>query len=181
MRGRRRRWHRCGEDGDRLEHRPRGLRHAVGPPIEDPDPDPVVIPRFNPMPAQLEVDRLLLVAYPLVGSNFLEAGEDQPVWRRPARPPARSSRPSPRTAEREDPGATDPAPRSCGPPGYGAARSDHRAPRGPGASRPRPRGRAGAPLPPRHRWSDGGSVGADQARVNAVAVATGSRVWPVGK
>ena len=69
---------RLAEDRDRLEHRPRGLRLAVRAPIEDADPDAVVIRRRHTLPAQLEVDRLLLVAHPFVGSNCFEAGEDQP-------------------------------------------------------------------------------------------------------
>ena len=110
------------------------------------------------MPSQLEVDRLLLVAHPLVRSNGFEAGEDQPRIARPARPPARSSPPSPRTAEPAAPATTDPRPRSCVPPGCGAARSDRRALPVRGASRPRRPGPAGEPRPAQGPGSWPGAV-----------------------
>ena len=68
----------CVEDRDRLEDRPGSLRPAVRAPVEDADPDSlVIVVRLDAMPAKLQADGLLLVAHPFVGSNLSEAGEDQ--------------------------------------------------------------------------------------------------------
>ena len=129
-----------------------GLRLAVGAPVEDADPDALVVRRRHAMAAELEVDRLVLVAHPLVRPDLRQPGEDQPRRRRPARPPARSSRPSPRTAGPAAPAATDRAPRpgdrpACGARAIGSSMAvEHSRP-----SRSPSRGRAGEPRRPRGR------------------------------